>query len=632
MSRCAYYPTLTAFPCEVPSSIKRTIVAISMAMVVAGCSDGIPDNTDNSTTAQATTDASDESFVDSLVSLQDASSDESGESESPTLSAAEEAETEATQLQTSNVVIPPEIPTTEAATPVVNESEQIQPVATQIEPVDSVKPQPQESKAETTADASSPQPDALEKPAQAAEETTVETAIPQRETQSEVVVQPDVIAEPEVAPEPEAAKPVTAVEAQNPEQEEQAAEQSKEAIAELEVATQPSATETASNKTSFESHTTPGFKGKILDNKHIEVSWQSYPKAVGYNLYRDSEYYSTVFDTKFIDTDIGDADSYYYEIEAFDEPRNFTRFADGLTVRMRETKVSLPPQIESGYDLVFSDEFDGDTLDKTRWNTSYIWGTDIIINDELQYYVDINNNPDFPFNPFVVKDGILEIKSIPTPDELKSQAKNQPYLSGVITSYDAFKFTYGYAEARLKLPRGRGFWAAFWLLNAYYNKNKPEIDIMEHLGHNLDRVYHTYHYYDNNEVLHSTESEGTGAMDFTSEFHVYAVEWRPGTVIYYVDGIERHRVTDQNVSNEEMYIIANTAVGGWWPGSPDDTTPFPASYKIDYIRAYQKRGQLDPMPQFDGVPTVKPATEVKQRTPNHLPPYELWPEGYPSRL
>jgi len=250
----------------------------------------------------------------------------------------------------------------------------------------------------------------------------------------------------------------------------------------------------------------------------------------------------------------------------------------------------------------------------------------------LQHYVDIANDPNFGFNPFTFDGESLTINTIRTPSNLLERANGQEYLSGVITSYDAFKLTYGYVEARAKVPVGKGYWPAFWLLNAYYDRDKPEIDIMEFIGDNQDTVYHTYHYYDENGELRSTKSEPTYPIDFSADFHTFGAKWSPGKVTFYVDGIERHTISDPKMSQEEMYIIANTAVGGWWPGDPDETTKFPGEYKIDYIRAYQLVGVQEDFPQFENpnslVPVRGPSTDS---APNHLPPFELWPEGYPER-
>jgi beta-glucanase (GH16 family) len=177
---------------------------------------------------------------------------------------------------------------------------------------------------------------------------------------------------------------------------------------------------------------------------------------------------------------------------------------------------------------------------------------------------------------------------------------------------------------------GKGYWPAFWLLNAYYVDDKPEIDIMEFIGDDQDVVYHTYHYYDAEGNLRSTKSQPTPGIDFTGDFHTYGVEWKPGTIVFYVDGIERHRISDPKVSQQDMYIIANTAIGGWWPGSPDETTPFPGEYTIDYIRAYQKTTPFEDFPFFDFTTAVPFADDVPGVSPNHRPPIELWPEGYPE--
>ena len=388
--------------------------------------------------------------------------------------------------------------------------------------------------------------------------------------------------------------------------------------------------------TEFQSLRTQGFVGQVLDDGTIRVRWNDDPTARGYNIYRQAEYITTVFDTEYIDTDVFDT-NYYYEIEAFDFADNFTRIATGLTVKVRGLDKPDPnapvanAALLQDYTLVFSDEFDGNTLDSSKWNTAYLWGTDLFINSEEQYYVDVNNDPEFGFNPFSFDGENLSINSIRTPEALKQKALNQPYLSGVITSNDAFKFTYGYVEARAKVPYGKGLWPAFWLLNAYYVDDEPEIDIMEFIGDDQDVVYHTYHYYDSDDVLRSTESAPTVGIDYTADFHTYAVEWKPGTLVFYVDGIERHRVVDSKVSQQEMYVIANTAIGGWWPGSPDETTPFPAQYQIDYIRVYQKTTPFNDVVLDDSTSAVPLATNVPGTSPNHRPSFEQWPEGYPER-
>lgn len=391
------------------------------------------------------------------------------------------------------------------------------------------------------------------------------------------------------------------------------------------------------NDFAFESASTSGFAAEVSGNS-AELRWTAQSGARGYNVYRGGEYITTVMEPRYNDANLA-AGSYYYEIISFDQNDNFEVIADALTVYIgvpalgaANAATTLPEHVQQDYQLVFAEEFDGDTLDTSKWNTSYLWGTDLFINSEEQYYVDSRNDPGFGFDPFSVNEGILTIESVRTPDSLREKALGQPYLSGVITSYDSFQFTYGYVEARARTPFGQGFWSAFWLLNAYYVERKPEIDIMEHIGDNRDVIYHTYHYYDANGQLHSTESMETTGLDFTSEFHTYGVEWLPGKIIFYVDGKERHSISDANVSSQSMYIIANTALGGWWPGSPDETTVFPAKYELDYIRAYQKPGVLldDSIYLNDGLQTIPFADAKPDSPPNRIPTPEQWPEAYPE--
>ncbi|ASJ72369.1 Endo-1,3-1,4-beta-glycanase ExsH [Granulosicoccus antarcticus IMCC3135] len=393
----------------------------------------------------------------------------------------------------------------------------------------------------------------------------------------------------------------------------------------------------AEAENNFSSHTTAGFIGKIVDDS-IQVSWEVEPGALGYNVYLEGKYVTTVWENSYVETDLYDQ-NYYYEIQSFDETKKIYWYnATGLTVKVRSagrvdsSRATAKADLLNDYQLIFSDEFTGSTLDTSKWNTALLWGDQIIINGEVQFYVDINNKPDFGFNPFTFDGEHLTINSIKTPSELSEKAKGQPYLSGVITSYDALQFIYGYAETRAKVTFGRGYWPAFWLLNAYYGQggDDPEIDIMEFIGHDQDVVYHTYHYYDENGELRSTKSQPTPGVDYSEDFHTFGVEWKPGTIIYYVDGIEVHRVVDPKVSQQTMYVIANTAMGGWWAGDPDETTPFPGEFMIDYIRVYQRTTPYDDVLFNDDMTGIPFADEIPgSAIPNHRPTPAQWPAGYP---
>jgi beta-glucanase (GH16 family) len=232
--------------------------------------------------------------------------------------------------------------------------------------------------------------------------------------------------------------------------------------------------------------------------------------------------------------------------------------------------------------LVFHDEFDGTALDTTKWHTCFWWATDtcsIESNHELELY----NRDDI-----LVQNGSLR---------LRAQKRDLVGWNGVIYHYTSgmvmtggrkyekppeFTFTYGYAEARVKVPAGQGLWPAFWMLPVSYN-SRPEIDIMEILGHQPNVQHMNYHY-----VGGDSGATWTGP-DFSAGWHTFAVDWEPSAIIWYVDGVERYRFTNTAyISNEPMYVLLNLAVGGDWPGAPNSSTVFPSYYDIDYVRIWQK--------------------------------------------
>jgi len=230
---------------------------------------------------------------------------------------------------------------------------------------------------------------------------------------------------------------------------------------------------------------------------------------------------------------------------------------------------SEKPWDKPGWELTFNDEFEGVAIDDTKWNFRYHWGQSPI-NGELQAYVD---------DAFEVRNGILRIRADKRQAYYGGQLMN--YTSGLIVSYPYFLQEYGGFEIRCKMPFGQGFWPAFWL---YYDKEPEgyrEIDIFEFLGHDPDMAYFTSY---DGKVKWRAYYIGP---DFTENFHTFAIEWNPQEVIWYVDGLEQFRC-GENIPAGEVYVLANLAVGGNWPGPPDSSTQFPSYYDIDYIRVYRK--------------------------------------------
>lgn len=344
-----------------------------------------------------------------------------------------------------------------------------------------------------------------------------------------------------------------------------------------------------------------GLFAEIQNGNAAAIKWRAPSGNVkGYNVYRNNGYMATVTTPEFRDNNMQWGEDYRYQIVTFNDANQFSQKSEALTVntanaqgdlRQDDDAVQNDPVVNSssvpaGYSLVFSDEFTGYSLDTSKWNSSYRWGPGWAINGEKQYYVDRINNPDFGHSPFEFDGNTLTISAIRTPDHLAASANWQPYLSGALTTFNKFKMRYGYVEIRAKLPKGRGLWSAFWMLHQTDNDRRPEIDVLEYIGDQPNTIFNTYHYYDNWN-LRSTPSYEAPGPDYSADFHTYGMKWEPGKITWYVDGVARNTHIDGNVAWEDMYLLVNLAVGGWWPGDPDGSTVFPAQYKIDYIRAYQ---------------------------------------------
>ncbi|HVV66177.1 MAG TPA: glycoside hydrolase family 16 protein [Rhizomicrobium sp.] len=241
--------------------------------------------------------------------------------------------------------------------------------------------------------------------------------------------------------------------------------------------------------------------------------------------------------------------------------------------------------------LTFKDDFNDFRMlgaPSGVWRTTFgdgAWlgmdGRTLPNNGELELYVDplyADAEGAIGLDPFAVRDGHLEIRAAPTPRRLLARLAGHRYVSGMISSQPTFRQTYGYFEMRAKIPSGRGLWPAFWLLPADLSW-PPEIDVMESVG-DASRIYSTAH----SNLRPAVDIDARVAAD---AFHSYAVSWDPRMLVWYVDGRKIGEEPTPPDLNKPMYMIANLAVGGDWPGAPDKTTAFPAILSIDYIRAYR---------------------------------------------
>ena len=219
--------------------------------------------------------------------------------------------------------------------------------------------------------------------------------------------------------------------------------------------------------------------------------------------------------------------------------------------------------IETTPTPIYADEFSA--FDSSVWTKTTPWGAKSNPGaNELQYYD--------PANTFT-QDGVLRFRT-------ESRSMNgYDYTSGIISSLNRPKFQYGYFEMRGKLPKGQGYWPAFWLTD----DRDCEIDIFEVLGHEPDRLHLTMHH--THDGYHHDHGISVQGPDYSQGFHTYAVDWQPTYIKWYVDGQEVRSYTD-HIPSDPMWIVANTALGGW-AGAPDSTTPFPQSFDVDYIRVWR---------------------------------------------
>jgi beta-glucanase (GH16 family) len=227
---------------------------------------------------------------------------------------------------------------------------------------------------------------------------------------------------------------------------------------------------------------------------------------------------------------------------------------------------------------IFRDEFDAGTLNPV-WRTAQYWDRDhtVVGGGELEVY-----DP----TAVSVSDGMLRLTA-------RQETKyGMPYVSGLVqtggddsvTGEPRFNFKYGYMEVRAKLAGGQGIWPAIWMMPASYNDGNGELDVVEVVGKWPDYANFTLHRNGSDEG-----DEWRAPYDFADDFHTFGVDWQPDHVTWYVDGIERARMTDPAlICPEAMYPILNVAVGGDWAGPPDATTNFPTTMDVDYVRVWQK--------------------------------------------
>jgi len=246
------------------------------------------------------------------------------------------------------------------------------------------------------------------------------------------------------------------------------------------------------------------------------------------------------------------------------------------------------PQASSDWILTFSDEFTGPAgseADPAKWKHdvgAWGWG-----NHELEDYTEGKSNC------FLDGEGHLVIEAR---KEASGGAKPH-YTSARIKTEGQFSQAYGRFEARMKLPKGQGIWPAFWTLGADISTvgwpTCGEIDIMEYKGQNPQTQIGTAHGPGYSGGMGKSGRTSIEKGTLADDYHVYAIEWEPGEIRWYLDDKMYHKEDALSVGhnrwvfNHPFFMILNLAVGGGFVGSPDDTTVFPQRLMVDYVRVYR---------------------------------------------
>lgn len=228
------------------------------------------------------------------------------------------------------------------------------------------------------------------------------------------------------------------------------------------------------------------------------------------------------------------------------------------------------------WNLVWSEEFSGTALNEEIWNYEIGFGNAGWGNNELQYYRAGESN-------LTVADGKASIIA------KQENFGSAEYTSARVQTKGKFDVQYGRIEARIKVPMGQGLWPAFWMLGSNIDAvgwpQCGEIDIMEHVN-NETEVHGTIHW-DNN----GHQYQGGSISTDPTQFHNYAIEWDANQLRWYLDSILYYTrniaAAQYSEFHAPFFFIMNIAVGGNWPGDPDNTTVFPAVMEVDFIRVYE---------------------------------------------
>ncbi len=243
-----------------------------------------------------------------------------------------------------------------------------------------------------------------------------------------------------------------------------------------------------------------------------------------------------------------------------------------------------------GWNIVWQDEFDQDSLDLTKWSHEtggHGWG-----NNELQYYTDSDSNS-------YVENGNLVLKAEVVPQGIGSSRGLRYYSSARLRTYGKGDWKYGRIEVKAKVASGQGIWPAIWMLPTDWLfggwPSSGEIDIMEHVGYDLGVVHGSVHTEAYNHKINTQRSSAKKITNVDTEFHVYSIIWDKDMISFFIDDVQYFLFENDQQGNyktwpfdQRFHLLINIAVGGDWPGNPNNSTNFPRTMLIDYVRVYEK--------------------------------------------
>jgi beta-glucanase (GH16 family) len=268
----------------------------------------------------------------------------------------------------------------------------------------------------------------------------------------------------------------------------------------------------------------------------------------------------------------------------------FLILLSGILVSCSKNDNDNPIEVPEGYSLVWSDEFNGPSVDLTKWGYQTGDGTDYGLpagwgNNEKQIYTDVADNS------AIMNDNGSSVLAITAKEE-----GSGGYTSARLTTKGLQSARFGRIDVRAKVAEGQGLWSAIWMLGDNIDTidwpGCGEVDIVEVLGHEATVAYNTLHY-TNSEKKHGELQQVNDLSDgsFARDYHVFSLVWSPDAISFLLDGVASQQIPigpDMKEFLRSFYLVVNLAVGGNWPGDPDETTTFPQSLMIDYIRVFSK--------------------------------------------